>query len=97
MPLFTRPLTYLFWLPLTLLLAASTLNTKAPGFAWLWFILAGLLAWWQSRHTAHSDESSRPAPASQEGIYTGIAKVWLITTAVALLLKTVPMLYWADP
>ena len=26
-----------------------------------------------------------------------MTKIWLITTAVALLLKTVPMIYWADP
>ena len=95
MPIFSRPLTYLFCLPLTLLLAASTLNTKAPGFAWLWFILAGLLAWWQSRPIA----KARPAEvsASPGPVDAGIAKIWLITTAAALLLKTVPMLYWADP
>jgi hypothetical protein len=55
MTLFSRPKTYLFWLPLTLLLAASNLNTKAAGLAWLWFILAGLLAWWQSRVRPKSD------------------------------------------
>lgn len=95
MTTFARPPTYLFWLPLTLLLAASTLNTKAPGFAWLWFILAGLLAWWQSRQMVKvgpAEVSASPAP-----VYAGIARIWLITTVVALLLKTVPMLYWADP
>ena len=95
MTIFARSPTYLFWLPLTLLLAASTLNTKAPGFAWLGFILAGLLAWWQSRQMA----KARPAEvsASPLPVYAGIARIWLITTATALLLKTVPMLYWADP
>lgn len=90
-----RASNYLFWLPVTLLLAASTLNTKAPGFAWLWLILASLLAWWQSRPIAKArpaEVSDSPAP-----VYAGIAKIWLITTAAALLLKTVPMLYWADP
>jgi O-antigen ligase len=91
---------------LTLLLAASTLSTKAPGFAWLWFILAGLLAWWQSRLSRQNqpmatavpgEVSASPAPASQEPVDAGIAKIWLITTAAALLLKTVPMIYWADP
>ena len=32
-----------------------------------------------------------------EPVYGGIARIWLITTAAALLLKTVPMMYWADP
>jgi hypothetical protein len=45
MTLFSRATTYLFWLPLTLLLATSTLDTKTTGLAWLWLILAGLLAW----------------------------------------------------
>ena len=96
MPIFARPPTYLFWLPLTLMLAASTLNTKAPGFAWLWFILAGLLAWRQSRQTATTGPDGEVS-ATQEPVGAGIAKIWLITTAIALLLKTVPMLYWADP
>ena len=96
MPIFARPPTYLFWLPLTLLLAASTLNTKAPGFAWLWFILAGLLAWRQSRQTATTGPDGEVS-ATQEPVGAGIAKIWLITTAAALLLKSVPMVYWADP
>jgi hypothetical protein len=45
MTLFSRAPTYLFWLPLTMLLATSTLDTKTTGLAWLWLILAGLLAW----------------------------------------------------
>jgi hypothetical protein len=55
MTLFSRTTIYLFWLPLTLLLATSTLDTKTTGLAWLWFILAGLLAWWQSRVRPKSD------------------------------------------
>ena len=98
MTAFARLLSYLFWLPLTLLLAASTLNTKAPGFAWLWFILAGLLAWWQSRQSRPMATTGLGgASALQEPVYAGIAKIWLIATAAALLLKTVPMLFWADP
>ena len=96
MLIFARPPTYLFWLPLTLLLAASTLNTKAPGFAWLWFILAGLLAWRQSLRTATTGLDSEVS-ASQEPVYAGIARIWMMTTAAALLLKSVPMVYWADP
>jgi O-antigen ligase len=96
MTIFSRPLTYIFWLPLTLMLAASTLNTKAAGFAWLWFILAGLLASWHSRQAATSGHGSEVS-ASQAPVGADIAKIWLITTAAALLLKTVPMIYWADP
>jgi O-antigen ligase len=96
-PIFTATTT-LFWLPLTLLLAVSSLNTKAPGLAWLLFILAGLWAWWQSRHPAAAIAPvARPAPTAPEAIHAGIAKIWLITTAAALLLKTIPMIYWADP
>ncbi len=60
--------------------------------------MAGLFAWWQSRHPDGSIEGpATTTPASEEGIAFGVAKIWLITTAVALLLKTVPMLYWGDP
>ncbi len=92
-----RASNYLFWLPLTLLLAASTLSTKAAGIAWLWFVLAGLFAWWQSRHMTRCEVSATSAPTSQNTIYIGIAKIWLFTTAAALLFKTMPMIYWADP
>ena len=91
--------TFLFWLPLTLLLAASTLNTKTPGFAWLLFMLAGLWAWWQSRRASGvPGQALEPVAAtSPETPYISLARIWLLTTLAALLLKTVPMLYWADP
>ena len=91
--------TFLFWLPLTLLLAASTLNTKTPGFAWLLLMLAGLWAWWQSRRASDAPgQALEPVAAtSPETPYISLARIWLLTTLAALLLKTVPMLYWADP
>ena len=82
-------------MPLILLLAASTFNTKAAGLAWLCFTLAGLLAWWQSRVDPVAESGNESV--LQESIYAGIARIWLITTAAALLLKTVPMLYCAVP
>jgi O-antigen ligase len=89
---------FFFWLPLTLLLAASTLNTKTPGFAWLLFMLAGLWAWWQSRRASDSPgQALEVAVTLPENSYRSLAKIWLLTTLAALLLKTVPMLYWADP
>jgi O-antigen ligase len=90
--------TFLFWLPLTLLLAASTLNTKTPGFAWLLFMLAGLWAWWQSRRASDAPGQALEVAATlPEAPYLSLARIWLLTTLTALLLKTVPMLYWADP
>ena len=38
-----------------------------------------------------------PAPVYPSAAYVVITRIWLITSAVALLLKTVPMIYWADP
>ena len=97
MPGFFTAATFLFWLPLTLLLAASTLNTKAPGFAWLLFMLAGLWAWWQYRRAHDAPETALDAANLPETLYFSLARIWLLTTLTALLLKTVPMLYWADP
>lgn len=39
-----------------------------------------------------AEVSASPAP-----VYAGLTKIWLITTAAALLLKTVPVIYWGDP
>jgi O-antigen ligase len=98
MPGFFSASTFLFWLPLTLLLAASTLNTKTPGFAWLLFMLAGLWAWWQSRRASDAPvQALEAADTLQESPHRSLARIWLLTTLAALLLKTVPMLYWGDP
>ena len=98
MPGFFSASTFLFWLPLTILLAASTLNTKTPGFAWLLFMLAGLWAWWQSRRASDAPvQALEAADTLPESPYRSLARIWLLTTLAALLLKTVPMLYWGDP
>ena len=98
MPGFFSASTFLFWLPLTLLLATSTLNTKTPGFAWLLFMLAGLWAWWQSRRGSDAPgQAPEVAATLPEAPYRSLARIWLLTTLAALLLKTVPMLYWQTP
>ena len=98
MPGFFSASTFLFWRPLTILLAASTLNTKTPGFAWLLFMLAGLWAWWQSRRASDAPvQALEAADTLPESPHRSLARIWLLTTLAALLLKTVPMLYWGDP
>ncbi len=71
-------------LPLLLLLAASSLNTKAMGAAWVLLVVVGFWAVWRTRQTNTTDT----APW---------IKTWLIACAIAMVLKTVPTLYWADP
>lgn len=71
-------------LPLLMLLAISSLSTKAMGAAWALLTITGLWGLWRTRQTA--------TPSAAPWI-----KTWLITTAVAMGLKTVPTLYWADP
>jgi len=75
MPGFFTASTFLFWLPLTLLLAASTLNTKAPSFAWLLFMLAGLWAWWQYRRAPDAPETALDAANLPKTLYFSL--VWL--------------------
>jgi hypothetical protein len=62
-------------------------------------MLAGLWAWWQSRRASDAPEQvlEPVAATSPETPYISLARIWLLTTLAALLLKTVPMLYWADP
>lgn len=75
-----------------LFLAASTLSTKAAGAFWLALTVIGLVYWlkktppglWAQPHTAPDTLNH-------------IAKGWLIFCAVALVLKTVPMVYWSGP
>jgi O-antigen ligase len=71
-------------LPLLMLLAASSLNTKAMGAAWVLLVVVGFWAVWRTRQTNATDT----APW---------IKTWLIACAIAMVLKTVPTLYWADP
>ena len=73
-----------FALPLLVLLALSSLSSKAMGAAWAWLVVAGLWASWHTRHNTWTDS----APW---------IRTWLIATALAMAFKTVPTLYWADP
>ena len=70
-------------------LALASISTRFAGAAWAWFLLAGLASLWITRASAHG---TPPNPQAHE-----LARTWLIFTAVALALKTVPMLYWHDP
>lgn len=71
-------------LPLLVLLAASSLSTKAMGGAWVVLVIAGFWALWRTRHADTPDTSPW-------------LKTWLMATALAFMLKTIPTLYWSDP
>ena len=75
------------WIPLAICLSFASVSTRFAGAAWAWLLVVGLAALWTTRST-----TTRPAPLAHE-----LARTWLIFTAVALALKTVPMLYWHDP
>jgi O-antigen ligase len=75
-------------LPLLMLLAISSLSTKAMGAAWVLFTITGLWGLWRTRQSVSASTTPNAAPW---------IKTWLIVTAVAMALKTVPTLYWADP
>jgi len=79
-----QPLPPFIALPLLMLLAISSLSTKAMGAAWVLLTITGLWGLWRTRQSA----TTSAAPW---------IKTWLIATAVAMALKTVPTLYWADP
>lgn len=79
-----QPLHPFIALPLLMLLAISSLSTKAMGAAWVLLTITGLWGLWRTRQSA----TTSTAPW---------IKTWLIATAVAMALKTVPTLYWADP
>ena len=79
-----QPLPPFIALPLLMLLAISSLSTKAMGAAWVLLTITGLWGLWRTRQSA--------TPSAAPWI-----KTWLIATAVAMALKTVPTLYWADP
>ncbi|MGV0961286.1 MAG: O-antigen ligase family protein [Limnohabitans sp.] len=80
----SKPLPHTIMLPVLLFMAMSSLNAKAMGAAWTLLAITGLWAWWHTRH----DTDTRTPPW---------IKTWLIATGLAMALKTVPALYWADP
>lgn len=70
---------------MALALLGSPVNSKAMGLTWVLLVLAG--AWgWINRHDTATPKADYPW-----------AKVWLVCVTAALLIKTVPMLYWSDP
>jgi len=79
------PRSHFFGLVLALSLALSSLNSKAMGLAWLLLVLAG--AWAAARHQGQCNTMAE---------FPWI-KIWCGVATAALLLKTVPMLYWSDP
>lgn len=80
----SSPLPKTIAVPLLVFLAMSSLHTKAMGGAWTLLTLTGLWALWRTRHATSHDT----APW---------IKTWLIATGLAMVLKTIPTLYWADP
>lgn len=77
----------IIWIPLAICMSLASVSTRFAGAAWAWLLIAGLAALWTTRST-----TTQPASLAHE-----LAKTWLIFTAVALALKTIPMLYWHDP
>jgi O-antigen ligase len=79
------PRSHFFGLVLALSLAVSSLNSKAMGLAWLLLVLAG--AWAAVRHRGQGSKLT-DFPWVQ---------TWCLVATTALLVKSVPMLYWSDP
>lgn len=75
-----------------LLLAASTVSTKAAGAFWLSLTVIGI-AHWLKKPQPGLWVQPYPAPNA----LNSIAKGWLVFCIVALALKSVPMVYWSGP
>lgn len=86
------PLAHWLTCSVLLLLAASTVSTKAAGAFWLSLTVIGIVHWlkkpqpgvWVQPHAADNNLQY-------------IAKGWLIFCGLALALKSVPMVYWSGP
>ena len=75
-----------------LLLAASTLSTKAAGAFWFSLVLLGIYYWLKKpqedfQHCAHADLKTMDS----------LAQGWLYFCLLALALKSIPMVYWSGP
>lgn len=75
----------LFIALLTFFLTFSSLSTKAVGLAWLMLVVAGTLVFIKNRRQLNLI------------IDSPWAKIWLITTTLALVVKIIAMYYWTDP
>jgi O-antigen ligase len=76
---------HFFELALLAALALSSLNSKAIGLAWVLLILAGVWEWLQKHRGLNANESET------------WLKAWLGIALAALIIKTIPMVYWTDP
>jgi O-antigen ligase len=79
----------IIWIPLTICLALASISTKFAGAAWAWLLIAGLVSLWITRISARD---TLPNSLTHD-----LARTWLMFTALAFLLKAIPMLYWHDP
>ena len=75
-----------------LLLACSTSFKHAAGLFWLVLLVLGVVYGLQKSQVNWSND-----PQSSSELLTSVAKTWLYCCAVALLLKTIPMVYWSGP
>ncbi len=75
-----------------LLLAASTVSTKSAGAFWLALLIIGGYGWFKRQKT----ENLVPTNSVQNQL-AGIAKSWLIFCLLAIVLKSIPMVYWSGP
>ena len=75
-----------------LLLAASTVSTKAAGAFWLSLFFIGVYGWIKSTQA----EYLAPTNPEQNPL-ARIAKGWLIFCLLGLALKSIPMVYWSGP
>lgn len=75
-----------------LLLAAGTISTKAAGAFWLSLVLIGIYYWLKKPPKVFHDSTSPTQVMLQ-----AVAKGWLYFCALALVLKTIPMVYWSGP
>lgn len=82
------------WLALIalLLLACSSSFKHAAGLFWLVLLLLGVVYWLRKPHVNASND-----PQASSELLTSVSKTWLYCCAVALLLKTIPMVYWSGP
>lgn len=75
-----------------LLLAASTVSTKAAGAFWLSLFFIGVYGWFNKPRAEHLGLTNLP-----QNQPVSIVKGWLIFCLLAILLKSIPMVYWSGP
>lgn len=86
------PLAHWLTCSVLLLLAASTVSTKAAGAFWLSLTVIGIVHWLKKPQPGVWVQ-----PRAADNNLQYIAKGWLIFCGLALALKSVPMVYWSGP